>query len=75
MAHDDMGTAFGCMQQAIAGIGETLCLEHASLLKVRENDLSSPRLLLGWPPHNLRVLHLRVVVVHWLAHQGTRRSR
>jgi hypothetical protein len=36
MAHDDMGAAFGCMQQAIAGIGETLCLEHASLLKVRD---------------------------------------
>jgi hypothetical protein len=34
MAHDNTGAAFGCMQQAIAGIGETLCLEHASLLKV-----------------------------------------
>ena len=40
MAHDDMGAAFSCMQQAIAGIGETLCLEHASLLKARENSLS-----------------------------------
>ena len=38
MAHEDMGTAFGCMQQAIAGIGETLCLEHASLLKVRDES-------------------------------------
>ena len=39
MAHNDMGAAFSCMQQAIAGIGETLCLEHASLLKVRKEIL------------------------------------
>jgi hypothetical protein len=52
MAHDDMGTAFGCIQQAIAGIGETLCLEHASLLKVRGGKPFRGRdKLLSCPPH------------------------
>lgn len=43
MTGGDSPDAFGRLQQSIAGIGETLCLEHGFLLEVG----SGPSILLG----------------------------